>query len=64
MPWFTRVALGLAVCSACAPAVGGQEPPAKPKAKVELRWVEGNRVEGLTEAVGQIDTILAEGVHA
>ena len=52
MPWSRRVALGLVVCWACAAAVAGREPPAKPKAKVELRWVEDKRVEGLTEDKG------------
>ena len=48
MSWYVRVALGFAACS----VVLGQEPPAKPKAKVELRWVETKRVEGLTEDKG------------
>ena len=52
MSWNVRVALGFAVCSAIVPAVLGQEPPSKPKAKVELRWVETKRVEGLTEDKG------------
>jgi hypothetical protein len=52
MPWSMRVALGLAVSSACVTAIVGQEPPAKSKAKVELRWVEVKRVEGLTEDKG------------
>lgn len=47
-----RVALALTVCLACVPAVEGQVPPAPPKAKVEFRWVEGYRVEGLTEDKG------------
>ncbi len=50
MPWYMRVALGMAVSSACVAAILGQEPPAKPK--VELRWVEAKRVEGLTEDKG------------
>ena len=40
MPWYMRVALGLAVSLACVTATVGQEPPAKPKARIELRWVE------------------------
>jgi hypothetical protein len=41
------------VCSAGLPiAVGQQPPPARPKAKVELRWVETQPVEGLTEEKG------------
>jgi hypothetical protein len=30
----------------------GQQPPVKPKAKVELRWVESARIEGVTEDKG------------
>jgi hypothetical protein len=52
MPWYVRIALGLVVCSTCIPAVVAQEPPVKAKAKVELRWVESQRVEGLTEDEG------------
>ena len=52
MSWYARTAMGLAVCSACVPAILGQDTPAKPKAKVELRWLEGKRVEGLTEDKG------------
>jgi len=43
-----RIATGIKVKS----AAEGQEPPAKPKAKVEFRWVETKRVEGLTEDKG------------
>ena len=46
-----RVALGLMVSAACVPAVG-QEPPARPKASVELRWVETRHVKDLTEEKG------------
>jgi hypothetical protein len=49
MSWSARVVTGLVVCSVCVVAAVGQEPPAKPRAKVELRWVENERVEGLTE---------------
>ena len=52
MPWCVRIALGLAVCSACAPAAAGREPPAAPKAVVEFRWVEDRRIEGVTEDKG------------
>jgi hypothetical protein len=52
MPWSMRIALGLAVYSAGVAAVGAQEPPAKPKAKVELCWLETKRVEGLTQDKG------------
>lgn len=46
------VAIGLAICTACGLAVVGQESPANPKAKVELFWLEGHQVAGLTEEVG------------
>jgi hypothetical protein len=49
---YTRIALWLAVCSALLPAARGQEPAAKPKAKVEFRWLEGKPVKGLTEDWG------------
>ena len=52
MPWRVRIVLGLVVCSACAPAVAGREPPATPKARVEFRWVEDRRIEGVTEDKG------------
>lgn len=52
MSWYVRVAMVFAVCSAVVPNGLGQDPPVKPKAKVELRWVETNRVEGLTEDKG------------
>jgi hypothetical protein len=52
MSWYVRVALGFAACSAIVPAVLGHEPPTKPMVKVELRWVETKRVEGLTEDKG------------
>ena len=52
MPWSVRIVLGLALCSACVPAAAGQEPPAKPKVKVELRWVEAKPIEGVTEEKG------------
>ena len=52
MPSYARVVLGLAVCAACVPTAVAQEPPAKPKAKVELRWLESKRIEGLTEDKG------------
>jgi hypothetical protein len=48
MLWYVRVALLLAVCSACGPPTEGQEP----KAKVEFRWVETKQIEGLTEGKG------------
>jgi hypothetical protein len=54
MSWSVRIALGLVVCSAAVAVVGGQEPPAKPKdkARIELRWLETKRIEGVTEEKG------------
>jgi len=52
MPWYILSVIGLAVVSVCVPPVIGQEPVAKPKAKVEIRWVEGKSVDGLTEEKG------------
>lgn len=55
MSWYMRVVLGLvigpAVGATCNSAVG-QEPSAKPKARVEFRWVESRRIAGLTEDKG------------
>ncbi|HVK14023.1 MAG TPA: hypothetical protein VM597_35095 [Gemmataceae bacterium] len=62
MPGYLRLALGLAACSAYVAAVGGQEPPAKLKAKVEFRWVEVKRVEGLTEDKGFRATCDPKGI--
>lgn len=45
-----RVVLGLLAC-AIGGWVSGQESPAK-KAKVELRWVESKKIEGVTEDKG------------
>ena len=50
MLWHVRIVVGLLVCSACVPAIDGSEPPEK--AKVELRWVETKRIEGLTDDKG------------
>jgi hypothetical protein len=47
MPWCNRWTLGLAVF-VCVPCVSGAEPEEEPWARVELRWVENERVEGLT----------------
>ncbi len=47
-----RFVLGLLVCSICVLPLAAQEPPKKPKAHVELRWVEAKRIEGLTEDKG------------
>lgn len=44
--------VGLAVSAACLSTAIGDEPGAKAKARVELRWVESKPVEGLTEAQG------------
>jgi hypothetical protein len=49
MLWYMQIALGLVVCSA---SVEGQEPSPKPKATVELKWLEKERVEGITEEKG------------
>jgi hypothetical protein len=46
------IALGMVTCSIDAPAVVGQEPPAKPKARIELRWVEIKQIDGVTEQKG------------
>ena len=50
MTRYMRVALALVVCSACVTLAFGQEPAAK--AKVDIRWVENKRIEGLTEEKG------------
>jgi hypothetical protein len=47
-----RIVLGLALCSASISAAEDQEPLAKPKAKVELRWLETKQVKDLTEDTG------------
>ena len=47
-----RFLLLLASCALVAPASFGGEPPAKHKAKVDLRWLESKRIEGLTEDKG------------
>jgi len=49
---YTQVLLLLTACSIAAPASLGQDPPAKPKAKVEVRWVESKKIEGVTEDKG------------
>lgn len=48
----TRFASWVVVSAAALGAAVGQEPPAPPKSKVELRWVEFKKVEGLTEGKG------------
>lgn len=52
MPSSLRSVVVLTSCLVCVSAVAEPEPTAKPKAKVELRWVETRRVEGLTETKG------------
>jgi hypothetical protein len=52
MLWYTRIALNLAACLAFVTAVVGQEPPAKPKAKVEFRWLEKRPIQDVTEDKG------------
>lgn len=47
-----RIVLGLLVCGAWVSASAGEAPPAKPKVKVEFRWVESKPIEGLTEEEG------------
>lgn len=51
---YARLALGLVVGLACVPVGTGQEPPAKPKVRtrVELRWLETKKTEGVTEEKG------------
>lgn len=48
MARYMRAALGLALFSACVPAVLAKEAPLK----VEIFWVEARQVEGLTEDEG------------
>jgi hypothetical protein len=48
MSCLLRFAIVLAMCSSAV----AQQPAAGPKAKVELRWVEGQRIEGVTEEQG------------
>lgn len=52
MPWYMRIVLALTVFSASVMAIAGQESRAQPKMKVEFRWVETKRIEGLTEDKG------------
>jgi hypothetical protein len=52
MPRSVPLALALAVALTGLPAATAQDPPAKPKARVELRWLESRRIEGLTEDKG------------
>jgi len=52
MTWNMRVALGWTVCWGCVLTAAAQEPATRPKAKVELRWLEDKPIEGLTEENG------------
>lgn len=52
MSWYLRIGLGLVVCTVCVPGVAQQDASAKHKAKVELRWVESQHIQGLTEDTG------------
>ena len=52
MRWYSRFALGMAVYLLSVSAIMGHEPPAKAKPKIELRWIEGGHIEGLTESKG------------
>lgn len=47
-----RRMLRVAALLACGFVFLGMEPSAKPKVRVELRWVEQKRIDGLTEANG------------
>ena len=48
----TRAAVWAAVAVAVVPAVGGGQPPAPAKAKIEFRWMEPRPVAGITEEAG------------
>jgi hypothetical protein len=52
MPWYMLSVVGLAVVSVFISPVIGQEPVAKPKAKVELFWLEDKSVTRLTQEKG------------
>ncbi len=52
MAWYIHVLLVLVAYFITIPALFGQDPPEKPKIKVELRWVERTHVEGLTAEKG------------
>lgn len=52
MPRHLRLVQAMAMCLAGLATAPGQDAPARPKAKVELRWLETKRVEGLTEDEG------------
>lgn len=52
MAWHTRGALWLALCSVVVAGAFGDEPPARPKAKVEFRWLESKPIPGVTEENG------------
>lgn len=51
MRWCCRVALCVACWTSVSSALG-QESAAQPQVRVELRWVETKRIEGLTENDG------------
>ena len=53
MAWTTRILVALAVGSTCVLSVRSEEPPDKPKVKVELRWVEARLIQGVTEEKGK-----------
>lgn len=52
MRWSMLSLLGIVVVSIFVPRVRGEEPAPKPKVKVEIRWVESKRIDGLTEEKG------------
>jgi hypothetical protein len=47
-----RIVLALAGCFSFVVTAFGQAPPARPKAKVDLRWVEDKPIQGVTEEEG------------
>lgn len=52
MSRYSRFVLAIAICMPCSPAVVAQGPRARPKVRVELKWVEAKRIEGITEEKG------------
>lgn len=52
MAWHTRGAGWLALCSVVVAGALGDEPPARPKARVEFRWLESKPIPGVTEEKG------------
>lgn len=52
MPRLIPCVMLLAVLSLTAARAAADEPAAKPKAKIELRWLEGKAIKGLTQDKG------------